>query len=110
MLEEFEDEYGVDVDDMIDKAFLDPEGKPDEIDLPFIQKYKEFLYEEEPEAEYEDLVIKEDVFEDLVDGHGNELVTSLSSRREKTLGFAIQTFNKIQNTKAPVFYDLNLKA
>ena len=40
---------------------------------------------------------------------GDLLLDSVAARREKTLGFAIKTFNKIQRSKAPVFYDLNLK-
>ena len=109
MLEEFEEEYGVDVEDMIDRANLDPDGQADPNDLPYIQEYKKFLYEEEPEGEYEDLVIKENAFNELVEESSDFLVGSVASRREKTLGFAIKTFNKIQSSKAPVFYDLNLK-
>ena len=109
MLEEFEEEYGVDVEQMIDNANLNPDGKADENELPYIQAYKKFIYEEEPEAEYENLVIKENVFNELVEDTSDYLVQSVAARREKTLGFAIKTFNKIQSSKAPVFYDLNLK-
>jgi hypothetical protein len=42
---------------MIDRAVLDPEGKADELDLPYIQQYKEFLYNEAPEADWEERVI-----------------------------------------------------
>lgn len=109
MLEEFEEEYGVDVEEMIDRANLNPDGQADENDLPYIQAYKKFIYEEEPEAEYENLVIKQKAFDELVEESGDFLLESVASRREKTLGFAIKTFNKIQSSKAPVFYDLNLK-
>ena len=58
MLEEFEEEYGVDVEEMIDRANLHPDGEADANDLPYIQAYKKFIYEEEPEADNENLVIK----------------------------------------------------
>ena len=89
MLEDFEEEFGVDVEEMIDKAFLDPGYQPEEQDLPFIQTYKEWLYEEAPEGEYEDIAIKNDAFNNLVDDYSDNLVSPVASRREKTLGFAI---------------------
>lgn len=53
--------------------------------------------------------MKEKAYDDFVDENGDILLESVASRREKTLGFAIETFNKIQNKRAPQFYDLNLK-
>lgn len=43
MLEEFEEEFGVDVDEMIDDATLDPEAQADPNDLPYIHEYKDWL-------------------------------------------------------------------
>jgi hypothetical protein len=36
MLEEFEEEYGIDVEEMIDRANLAPDGRADPEDLPYI--------------------------------------------------------------------------
>ena len=80
---------------MIDRANLAPDGRPEPEDLPYIQLYKEFLYKETPEADYEDDVIKNNIFEEMVNLHSNDLITSVGQRRENTLGFAIETFNKI---------------
>jgi len=66
--------------------------------------------QDEPDGEYETLNIKENTLNKLVDVNSDLLVESVSSRREKALGFALETFNKIQNKKAPQFYDLNVKA
>jgi predicted transcriptional regulator len=104
MLEEFEEEYGIDIEEMIDKANLAPDGRAEPEDIPYIQLYKEFLYKDTPEADYEDDKIKNDIFEEMAMVHSNELITSVGQRRENTLGFAIETFNKIQGKRAPLFY------
>ena len=108
MLAEFQEEYGVDVDQMIDRATLDKFGKIENNHLPYIQLYKDWLYKGDPDGEFEDNKIKSDIYEDMVMHHADELVSSVGQRREKTLGFAIQTFNKIQGRKVPKFYDESL--
>jgi len=95
-LDEFEEDTEIDVQDMLADAMMDEDGAPREKDeYDIIRAYKEGLYNELPEADYEDDKIKMDHYDELVSAAGNELITSVTQRRDGSLEFAIDTFNKI---------------
>jgi hypothetical protein len=96
LLEKFEEEFNIPIAEIIADAQLDDNGRADVDDYPVINMYNEFLYKNAPESdEDEDMVIQDDTFHEVSEHFESELVTALESRREKTLAFAIQTFNKI---------------
>ena len=68
---------------MIDDANFAPDGIADEEDIPYIKEYKSYIYDdpiesENEEDENEDIVLKDDAFEEMITHHGDGLIESVS--------------------------------
>jgi len=96
-LDEFEDDIaGLDVEEALNDAMMNEDGRPqDEDDYAIIRAYKHELYSTAPTQEYENDKIRMDTYHDLVEGASSDLITNVTQRREGSLEFALNTFNKI---------------
>jgi hypothetical protein len=95
MMDKFNEEFGIDIERKIDAATLFG-GSKRPLDIRSMRMYKEFLLmPPDSDDEFESHSVQQNEFDEVLEYCQDTVLDSLSTRREKSLKFAIETFNKI---------------
>lgn len=88
----FEEKTGVNVMELLDQSILEDPDRPslnprvDEEDKEWIQRYKDEIYETPPDLKQdknEADVMRFNTYDELVEGFGGQLQSTVTERREK---------------------------